>query len=373
MDDNKFSQIPNILSDKNDEFVSLNTINYIYEHLEKLFMKTAILGVGRMGRRHIQVVNQLGFNLVGIFDVSQVSLTLAQDEYALSDHLLFSDLAKLYSEAKPDLLIIATTADSHCALTCMAAERGVKYVFVEKPMAVSLEECDRMIETCKRYGTKLAVNHQMRFMEQYTEPKRLFATEAFDGLKSMTVVARNIGFSMNGSHYFEAFHFLTGEPAVEVTAWFSPEVVPNPRGAQFQDRAGSIRAVTASGKRLYMEISADQGVGLFAIYACRNGLITIDERTGEMHSSEREEQYRAFPTVQGKPTIETQHIIQPCEVIDTTAAVIKALLSDVNNVSGEDGRRAVELLVAAFQSAEQGSVPVRLDSKLDRSQVYPWA
>jgi len=336
-------------------------------------MKTAIVGVGRMGRRHIQVVRQLGFDLVGVFDVSPASLKMAQDEYALSDQILFNDLDKLYFEAKPELLIIATTADSHCTMACMAAEQGAKYILVEKPMAVSLEECDRMIETCKRYGTKLAVNHQMRFMEQYTEPKRLFATEAFDGLKSMTVVARNIGFSMNGSHYFEAFHFLTGEPAVEVTAWFSPEVVPNPRGAQFQDRAGSIRAVTASGKRLYMEIGADQGHGSLTIYACRSGLITVNERTGELVSTEREEQYRAFPTTQGKPCEDAKSMIQPCDVIATSVSVIRALLCNENSISGEDGRRVVELLVAAFQSAEQGSVPVRLDSKLDRSQVYPWA
>jgi len=336
-------------------------------------MKTAIIGVGRMGRRHIQVVRELGFDLAGVFDVSQASLKLAQDEYALSDQILFNDLDKLYFEVNPELLIIATTADSHCAMTCMAAEQGAKYILVEKPMAVSLEECDRMIETCKRYGTKLSVNHQMRFMEQYTEPKRLFETKAFDGLKSMTVVAHNIGLSMNGSHYFEAFHFLTGEDIVEVTAWLSLDVVPNPRGAHYQDRAGSIRAVTASGKRLYMEISSDQGVGLLVIYACRNGMITIDERTGAMLSSEREEQYRAFPTIQGKPTVETQHIIQPVEVIDSSAAVIRALLCDVNKVSGEDGRRAVEILVAAYHSAEQGSVAVLLDGKLDRSRVYPWA
>ncbi len=337
-------------------------------------MKTAIIGVGRMGRRHIQVVRQLGFDLVGVFDVSQASLKLAQDEYTLPDHLLFNDLDRLYSEAKPECLIIATTADSHCALTCMAAERGAKYVLVEKPMAVSLEECDRMLETCHRYGTKLAVNHQMRFMEIYTEPKRLFATEAYGGLKSMTVVAGNLGFSMNGSHYFEAFRFLADEDTVEVTAWFSPETVPNPRGAQFQDRAGSIRAVTASGKRLYMEIGADQGHGLLAIYACRNGVITINERTREMLSSEREEQYRAFPTTRiGMPAVDTQRMIQSCEVIGASAAVLRALLCDVNNVSGEDGRRVVELLVAAYQSAEQGSVPVRLDGKLDRSRVYPWA
>lgn len=337
-------------------------------------MKTAIIGVGRMGRRHIQVVRQLGWELVGVFDVDQDSLRRAKDEYALTSHQLFNDLGKLYANANPECLIIATTADSHCALTCAAAAQGVKYILVEKPMAVSLEECDRMLETCHYYGTKLAVNHQMRFMEQYTEPKRLFATEAYGGLASMTVVAGNFGFAMNGTHYFEAFRFLTDENPVEVTAWFSSGAVPNPRGAQFQDRAGSVRAVTASGKRLYMEIGADQGHGIRAIYACRNGMIIINELTGEFLSTVREEQYRDLPTTRyGMPALNARRSIQPAEVINTSAAVLKALLHDVDSVSGEDGYRVVELLVAAYQSAEQESLPVRLDDKLDRSRVFPWA
>ncbi len=327
-----------------------------------------------MGRRHIKVIRQLNLELSGVFDTSPASLKLAQDEHGLDSRQLFGDLEKLYAEAKPECLIIATTADSHCILTCMAAERGVKYILVEKPMAVSLEECNRMIETCHRHGAKLAVNHQMRFMEQYTEPKRLFATEAYGGLASMTVVAGNFGFAMNGTHYFEAFRFLADEDPVEVTAWFSPEAVPNPRGPQFQDRAGCIRAVTASGKRLYMEISANQGHGVRSVYACRNGMITVNELTGEFYSTEREEQYRELPTTRyGMPAVNSLRTIQPAEVIDTSAAMLTALLNGANSMSGEEGRRVVAILVAAYQSAEQGSVPVRLDDKLNQNRVFPWA
>ena len=337
-------------------------------------MKTAILGVGRMGRRHIKVVSQLGWDLVGVFDVNPDSLKQAQDDHAVPRHRSFNDLDKLFSVAEPECLIIATTADAHCALTCMAAERGVRYVLVEKPMAVSLEECDRMVETCRRRGTRLAVNHQMRFMPLYMEPKRLFATEAYGGLASMTIVGGNFGFSMNGAHYFEAFRFLTDEDPMEVAAWFSRDTVPNPRGPQFQDRAGSIRAITASGKRLYVEIGADQGHGIHHVYACRNGMVALDELTGEMFCSEREEQYRGLPTTRyGMPAVNTRRVIKASEVIDSSAAVLTALLSGVNNVSGEDGRRAVELLVAAYRSAEQGSAPVRLDGNLDRTRVFPWA
>jgi predicted dehydrogenase len=231
-----------------------------------------------------------------------------------------------------------------------------------------------MIATCARRGTKLAVNHQMRFMEQYTEPRRLSQSAEYGGLASMTVVAGNFGFAMNATHYFEAFRFMAGEEPVEVTAWFSPGMVPNPRGERFEDRAGSIRAVTASGKRLYMEIGADQGHGLLAIYACRNGTITVNELTGSMATSVREAQYRELPTTRyAMPAIEDQLAIRPADVFEPSAAVLKALLAGENSVSGADGRRVIELLVAAYESAAAGSVPVRLDGKLDRSRRYPWA
>lgn len=327
-----------------------------------------------MGRRHIQVARLAGCEVVGVYDVRSDSLAQAQTEHLLGDDLLFTDLEELYARARPECVIIATTADSHCALACAAAERGVRYVLVEKPMAVSLEECDVMIDTCAKHGTKLSVNHQMRFMEQYTEPKRLFATEAYGGLASMTVVAGNFGFSMNGTHYFEAFRYLTGEDVQEVTAWFSPDVVPNPRGAQFEDRAGSIRATTASGKRLYMEIGADQGHGVRAVYGCRFGMITVNELSGDLLSSKREAEYRDLPTTRyGMPAVEECRNIRPADVIDSSAAVLTALISDQNSVTAEQARRVVQALVAAHTSAERGSIPVRLDGPLDRSRRFPWA
>lgn len=336
-------------------------------------MRAAILGVGRMGRRHIQVIQKLGFELGGVYDVSEMSLNLARTEHALVYHQLFTDLDRLYTKASPELVIVATTADFHCELTCMAAERGAKYILVEKPMAISLEQCDRMIDTCRRHGARLSVNHQMRFMAQYTEPKKLFGTEEYGDFSSMTVVAGNIGFSMNGSHYFEAFRFLAGEPVVEISAWFSPELVPNPRGARFQDRAGSLRAVTANGKRLYMEIGADQGHGMQAIYACRRGMIIVDEATRELYTTERLPENRDLPTTRaGSPGVNKRRTISFCGVIETTADVIRAMVSGDNDVTGEHGRSAVEVLVAAYHAAETGR-SVRLDATLDRSTLFPWA
>lgn len=85
-----------------------------------------------------------------------------------------------------------------------------------------------MIAACRAVGAKLAVNHQMRFMEQYTNIKGLIDAAEFGGLRSMVVTAGNFGLAMNGSHYFEAFRYLTGESIAQISAWFDPSNVPNP-------------------------------------------------------------------------------------------------------------------------------------------------
>jgi predicted dehydrogenase len=154
-------------------------------------------------------------------------------------------------------------------------------------MAVSLAECDEMIAACKAAGVRLAVNHQMRFMDQYVLPKRIVQSEAIGGLTSINVVAGNFGMAMNGSHYFEMARYMTDEMPVEVSAWFSSETVPNPRGAEFEDRAGCVRVVTAGGKRFYMDASSDQGFGMHVSYGGRFGRVDVDELAGRMRTVAR--------------------------------------------------------------------------------------
>lgn len=329
-----------------------------------------------MGRRHVEAAQSLGLEIAGVCDLRSDMLALTEAERGVAGDRHYTDLDTLLRDARPDCLIVATTAPSHCAYTCAAAEAGVSYVLCEKPMAVSLAECDRMIEACRTNGTALAVNHQMRFMSQYTEPKALLASEAFGGLRSVTVGGGNFGLSMNGLHYFEMFRFLTdNETPRFVTAWFSEGVVPNPRGAEFEDRAGSVRVVTAAGRRLFLDCPADQGYGMFVLYGAKFGQIAVDELSGTLWSARREEQHRALPTTRyGMPAVRSTRDIEPASVTGPSAAVLNALLERRDYPSGEDGRLAVSLLVAAYQSAEEGSRMVDLEQDvLPRERVYPWA
>jgi len=338
-------------------------------------MKTVVLGAGRMGRRHIQVIKEMGLDLAGICDLNPEALALAEKEQGITSELHYSHAPSLLKEKQPECVVIATTAPTHCEYTCLAAELGAKYILCEKPMAISLAECEQMLAACKKHGTKLAINHQMRFMEQYVTPKQLINSAEFGGLASVTVVAGNFGMAMNGTHYFEMFRYMTAESPEEVTAWFSSDKVPNPRGPQFEDRAGSLRITTASGKRLYMEAGSDQGNGCKVIYAARYGQIMIEELTGIMTLVSREEQYRNLPTTRyGMPSVRSEQTIKPADAIAPSRAVLESLLNDTNPPTGEDGRMAVATLVAAYISDEEGHRSVKLEETgLYKNHTFPWA
>ena len=328
-----------------------------------------------MGRRHIQIVKDGGFELVGVYDQSKEALNLAAAECALPSSSLFDNAGELFGQTGPDCVIVATTAPAHCLYTCMAAEHGARYILCEKPMATSLAQCDRMLEICAKRGIALAVNHQMRYMEQYTEPKRLLQSERFGGLCSIVAAGGNFGLAMNGSHYFEALRYVSNDWPEEVTAWLSKEKIANPRGPQFEDPGGSLRILTKNGCRFFLEAGTEQGHGLKVIYNARLGQIVVDELAGEMTLTFREESQRALPTTRySAPWLSESRKIARVSSMTPTQAVLAGLLSERDYPTGEEGRSAVATLVAAYVSDETGNKPIHLSSgELPREREFSWA
>jgi predicted dehydrogenase len=328
-----------------------------------------------MGMRHLEVVRGLGLPVAGLADISAAAQDKAAADYGLPRDVLFSDAREMIEKTKPELLVVATTAPSHAELVCLGAKNGAKAILCEKPMAVSLAECDRMIDACAASGTHLAVNHQMRFMEQYTKAKEIVEDGSFGGFASATVIAGNFGMAMNGSHYFEMFRYLTDEMPAQVSAWFSADTVANPRGVQFEDRAGCVRITTAKGRRFYMDAGTDQGHGMHVTYAGPYGRLDVDEFVGRAQLVVRKAEHRDVPTTRyGMPFEESTMTITPADALGPTRSVLQALLAGENYPDGAVGRMAVEVLAAAYASHEQDGKTIELASaKLPRDRVFPWA
>lgn len=337
-------------------------------------MKSALIGLGRMGLRHLDNLLALQLDIVGLGDPLREARTMAREKSRIPNEALFADPYKLIKCCRPELLLISTTAPAHADLTCKAAESGVKLILCEKPMATSIADARRMIDACSQHGSLLAINHPMRFMEIYSHPRALLASSAYGGLRSVHIAGGNFGLAMNASHYLEMFRYMTGETPDSVQAWFSDEKVPNPRGEQFEDRAGSLRITTPGGVRLTLDASSDQGHGLCVNYTARHGQIHINELTGQMNWTLRQEKFRDLPTTRyGMPSEDGALQLVPADAVKPSLGVLQALIAGDNYPTGEQGLSVIRALAAAHVSAEEGGRVVRLDEPLPENRVFQWA
>lgn len=338
-------------------------------------LRVAVVGLGRMGVRHLQAVTNLDMDVCGVVDISEQALATVRDNYGVPASACFTDAFAMLESQKPQALVISTTAPYHSDVTIAAAERGGQFVLCEKPMTTSLARAEAMIDACRRAGTVLAVNHQMRFMAQYTRVKALIGSDELGPLSSILVAGSNFGLAMNASHYFEMFRYMTDVSVTSVQAWFEADQLANPRGAQFEDRSGRVLALSDGGPSMYIDFSASSGYGLQVVYICKYGQIVVDELSGDMRVAARQAEFRDLPTTRyGMPADVRQVTIEPADTVVPTMEVWKAMLAGQPFPDGEAGKHALACLVAAHMSHEAGGVPVRLDdAALPGAREFKWA
>lgn len=123
--------------------------------------RSAVIGVGSLGRHHARNYAELDregrVEFVGVCDVDpETRATVAKDNNCAS----FADRNELLD--KVDLVSIATPTETHAEIACEFLERGI-HVLVEKPIALTLDEADKIIAAAERSGAKLMVGQLERF------------------------------------------------------------------------------------------------------------------------------------------------------------------------------------------------------------------
>jgi predicted dehydrogenase len=337
--------------------------------------KVTLIGAGRMGRAHALAAQKLGLSLDAVCDKRAESIKDIGDQFGVAENRRFTDAQALFASGVDGTVLIATTADTHCVLTCGAAKSGAKAILCEKPMASSIAQCDEMIATCADAGVRLAINHQMRFMPQYQLVKEVLDAGTLGRLGSMNVVAGNFGLAMNGSHYIEAFHFLTGSRPVSASAWFGGSKLPNPRGPNFFDQAGEFRLLGDAGQRLTFSIGSDHGHGMTVTYAGEYGHIFVDELEGEAIITSRLPEHRAMPSTRyGMPWERETRRFPQADNVEPTRGVIAALIAGKNYPDGQSGRNIVAALAACHASADMDNRTVTLaDNEAAAGRIFSWA
>ncbi len=124
-------------------------------------LRGAAIGVGSLGRHHARNYSELAregrVDFVGSCDVNADTVAqVAADNggEAFTDWLELLDMV--------DVVSVATPTETHCEIACAFLEKGV-HVLVEKPIAMTLEEADKIIAAAKASGAKLMVGQLERF------------------------------------------------------------------------------------------------------------------------------------------------------------------------------------------------------------------
>lgn len=123
--------------------------------------RAAAIGVGSLGRHHARNYAELAregrVEFVGVCDSNPEAAKQIGNDHGSAAYTDWHDLLD-----KVDVVSIATPTETHCEIACAFLEEGV-HVLVEKPVAMTLDEADKMIAAAAKSGARLMVGQLERF------------------------------------------------------------------------------------------------------------------------------------------------------------------------------------------------------------------
>ncbi len=194
-------------------------------------VRVLVVGCGNMGASHATAYHNMdGFEICGIVSTGNSKVLL--NEKLGGAYPLFNDYYEALAATKPDAVCISTYPDTHESFAIKAMENGA-HVFIEKPLADSVEGSQRVADAAKKYNRKLLVGYILRyhpswekFIELSTEMgkplvMRMNLNQQSQG--KMWTVHRNLMKSLSpivdcGVHYIDVMCQMTRSKPVQVSA-----------------------------------------------------------------------------------------------------------------------------------------------------------
>ncbi len=123
--------------------------------------RVGLVGAGYVSQYHLRALKKLSnVEIVGVADFDQDRATRAASAFGVPG--IFRTLTEMVTATHPDVVHVLTPPSSHCEIALEALGSGC-HVFVEKPMALSEGDCERMIAKAADASRVLSVNHCARF------------------------------------------------------------------------------------------------------------------------------------------------------------------------------------------------------------------
>lgn len=140
--------------------------------------KFGIIGCGMISRFHARAIREIGAEVVACFDHFPSSADKLAEEVGCK---AYHDLHEFLADPDVQIVTIGTPSGAHLE-PAVAAARAGKHVIVEKPLEVTVERCDRIIEACNEAGVTLSTIFPSRFHQSSQQLKKAIETGRFGKL-----------------------------------------------------------------------------------------------------------------------------------------------------------------------------------------------
>jgi predicted dehydrogenase len=323
-----------------------------------------IIGAGSFGARHAEAI--------GVLDDLHLAAAMRTDPAALAEFCAryggrgYTEVGELLADPGVDAVVIATPHHLHTAAVEAAAAAG-KHILLEKPMAPSIPECDRILAAAAQGGVTLMLGHTSQFAPAYRLAKAMLdagelgeivlgiATMAkywFEPNRRAWHLDRATGGGMwltAGIHCLDRLTWLVGSPVQSVSAHLRAAFHD-----QAADDAGLIFLRYANGVcGTVVSVGYRQGAPKHLTeLTCTRGMLNIDYAGGVTVG--RDEQWRAVPNSASGDWMRAA-LVEEWRAF--TAAVRTGAAPPV---TGAYGRHIMAAVFAAEESARLG-VEVRVD------------
>ena len=161
--------------------------------------KFNVIGCGLNGNEHIHVTYLEGRAAIqGVFDVNPGSIELAQKTFASinpgQELVVYDTLEAACNDPAVDALIISTPNYTHLEVLRVAMESG-KHIFLEKPMATTVQDANQILQLAKEYPAILQIGLQYRYKPMYVEAiHEGLERKAIGDIKMVNIVEHRLPF-----------------------------------------------------------------------------------------------------------------------------------------------------------------------------------
>jgi predicted dehydrogenase len=333
-------------------------------------LKLGILGAGFMGGTHAAAFAKIpDVQIVGISSRSGEKAAALAEKHGAEP---FTDALALATDPRVDIISNTLPTHLHTDLTIAALQAG-KHVLLEKPMALSLEDCDKLISVAEQTDRLLMIGHTLRFWPEYVALVDFVKTGVLG--KPLAATAKRLASPPRWADFFLHPELSGGEVLdlhihdLDTLNWLfgKPQSV-YARGQRSPESGGwdlALTLVDYGEVRGYAEGSAmqppDYPFTMSLAVLCENGSAEFSFRAGGVQVDSRETAGTSLLAFEkGQPPRPL-----PCAEGDGYANEAAAFVECVRNGrppengTPEQGRLAVATALAARRSMETGEV-VRL-------------